>query len=392
MYKKRESALYLASFGLYWMGMSLTMGMAVPYLGSLGFSNTAMGAVLSAANVLSVLVSLTLASLADSYGAKGISALLSSGLAAAAAALGVLLLAPFSKPLFAAAYVLLAASVLALGPLYIKLYFDLSRAGELPAFGIFRAFGSLCFALMSFGAGAALRRLSVGAVPAINAACVLLQLAAVTALRPALRGGAAVREKAEDSGGGGGYLSLLRSDASLALLLCGLFLIFMVHNNVSSFKANILDSLGADASAVAFLNGVTVVSEIPVMALYGRFSQRSPRRLLAVSFAFFLVKIVLITAASSVPMLFAAFALQSLSFGLYSPAVVDYINERFPYAQAGRAQGLVGNIPVAASVIGSLLVGAMLDNQSLRAALGTLCAVTAVGAALALAALRLRKK
>lgn len=392
MHEKTKAGLYLSAFGIYWMEVSLTMGMAVPYLSSLGFSNTAMGTILSAANVLSVLISLTLASISDRTGSRGMAALLSSGLLSALAALAVLLAAPFYKFIFFAAYVLLAASVLAIGPLYTKLYFDLVRDGPLPPFGLFRAIGSLCFALMSFAVGAAFRHISIGAVLVANAACALLQLSLVLSLRPMLQVSSAPSAGGDRRVSGQDYMSLLRKDGSFVLLLCGLFLVFMVHNNISSFKANILESLGADVSAVAFLNGVAVLSEIPVMFLYSQVRHSSSERMLAVSFAFFLVKMILIAAASSVPMLFAAFALQSFSFGLYSPAIVDYISERFPYEQAGKAQGLVGNVPIAASVVGSLLVGSMLDRHPLGSALGALCLVTAAGVAAASAALRIRKK
>ena len=381
---KRSAILYLAAVGIYWMTMSLTMGMAVPYLAFLGFSNTEMGSVLAAANILSILISLLLASLSDKHGARGIVPLLASGLGIAAAAIGVLLFAPFSKALFAAAYTLLAAAILALGPILIKLYFDLGQKTELPSFALFRAFGSLCFAFMSFFAGSVLKIKSIGTVPLINGLCILFQLFCITLLRPALHTTGITRNYTRHNG----YLSLVCGSTGFLCLLAGLFFIFMVHNNISSFKANILENLGAGASVVAHLNGVTVLAEIPMMALYSRIRGTSSGKLLAISFFFFLLKIILITAATNIGMLFIAFSLQSLSFGLYSPAVVDYVNDHFPYEQAGRAQGIVGNIPTMGSVIGALLFGVMLDNLPLTRSLTIFCFITALGVILGLYALR----
>lgn len=375
MNRKETAILYLSAVGLYWMTMSLTMGMAVPYLAFRGFGNTETGSVLAAANILSVLISLLLASLSDRHGSRGIVPLLSSGLGAAATAIGILLFAPFSKPVLATAYTLLAASALALGPILIKLYFDLSRNAELPSFALFRAFGSLCFALMSFFAASVLKTRSLSAVPLISGLCVLLQLLCVALLKPALSSAVITRGGARRTG----YAAPVIGNVGFVYLLVGLFLIFMVHNNISSFKANILESLGAGASVVAYLNGVTVLSEIPMMALYSRIRSASAGKLLAVSFIFFLLKIVLITAATGVGTLFVAFSLQSVSFGLYSPAAVDYVKEHFPYEQVGRAQGIVGNIPTVGSVIGALLFGVMLDKFPLSQSLIIFCFTTALG-------------
>ena len=386
MRKRHIELFYLISCGLYWMGVSLTMGMAVPYLSSHGFSNTQMGLTLSAANILCIVISLALASLADRGGAKAILPVLFSGLLAAAVSLAALIFIPLPGPVFCAAYILLAASVLAVGPLYIKLYHDLERTRPLPAFGLFRAFGSLCFAGMSFFSGTVLRGSPVAVIPVINILCVLPQLICLTALYPALSD--AKNAAAEKTASRADYLPVLSGRKSFIMLLAGIFLIFLVHNNVSSFKANILKELNADVSSVAFLNGATVLSEFPAMLLYGRYGKKAPGKWLALSLVFFLVKIVFITAAGSVGMLYAAFMLQSVSFGLYSPAIVDHIRENFPYEQAGRAQSLAGNVPIAGSVIGALVVGLLLDHRPLRTALSALSVLTALGVVMALAALK----
>ncbi|MBQ7183170.1 MAG: MFS transporter [Clostridia bacterium] len=390
MRRRYIGLLYLISCGLYWMGVSLTMGMAVPYLSFHGFNNTQMGLILSGANVACIVISLSLASLADRGGAKAILPILISGLLAAAVSLAALIFISLPGPLFCAAYILLAASVLAVGPLYIKLYHDLERTCPLPAFGLFRAFGSLCFAGMSFLSGTVLKRSPVAVIPVINILCVLPQLLCLTALYPVLS--RAKTGTALKTAGRADYLSILSGRKSFVMLLAGIFLIFLVHNNVSSFKANILKELNADVSSVAFLNGATVLSEFPAMLLYGRFGKKAPGKWLALSLVFFLVKIVFITAAGSVGMLYAAFMLQSVSFGLYSPAIVDHIKARFPYEQTGRAQSLAANIPVAGSVIGALVVGMLLDHRPLRIALTALSVLTALGVVTALAALKAGQK
>ncbi len=384
MNRKRTAILYLSAVGIYWMTISLTMGMAVSYLAFRGFSNTEMGIILAAANILSVLISMLLASLSDKYGASGIVPLLASGLGISVFALGILLFTPFSKPLFAVAYSLLAASSLAIGPILIKLYFDLSQSTELPSFALFRAFGSLCFAFMSFFAGSILKTKSLTILPVINSLCVLLLLLCILLLKPDLRSTSYSQKNTPQTG----YISLLKNNTRFLYLLGGVFLVFMVHNNIASFNANILDNLGAGATAVAFLNGVTVVAEIPMMALYSRIRGVSAEKMLAISFIFFLLKIVLISAATNIGMLFVAFSLQAVSFGLYTPAIVDYVKDNFPYEQAGRAQGIVANIPTIGSMIGALLFGVMLDNLPLSRSLIIFCLIAAVGVISCLYALR----
>lgn len=390
MHRKAVSLLYLASVGTYWMSISLAMGMAVPLLTHWHFSNAETGLILAAINIVSILISLPLSSFADKSKAKHVPMIAAADLFIAAGALAFLLVVPFSKPVFSVAYILLAASLLAIGPVYIKIYFVLEQIWHMPAYAWFRAFGSLCFVFMSFLSGALLKSHPLSILPVIHVPCIILQLACLILCLPVLRNRDQSLTEFKVTGKSG-YGIIIKHNLSLLLLLGSIFLIFMVHNNISSFKIRVLENVGAGPSDTALLNGVAVLSEIPVMLLYGRVKKKNSAILLALSFVFFLIKMIAISSAASIGAVFAAFALQSLSFGLYAPVIVDYIRERYPMEQTGRLQGLINSVPILGSVIGAQAMGWALDRFPLISVLRWLSVITAFGMAVGLLSLKIKR-
>ena len=75
---------------------------------------------------------------------------------------------------------------------------------------------------------------------------------------------------------------------------------------------------------------------------------------------------------------------QSLSFGLYTPAVVDYINEVIPYEDSAKAQSLASAMAAVGTMIATYASGFMLDRFPVKAVLLVLTVVAVFGAGLSI--------
>lgn len=389
MKKSGSRIFYALGFGLYWMSVCLCMSFAAVFLGAQGLGNTGIGAVLSLANVLSVVLSLLLSGATD-RGDRSSSAAIIRRLLSLQVLLLVLSLFPLGVATHALLYVFLAGTVLCLSPLYIKLHIDLSAEGEQAAFSLPRALGSLCFAATSFAAGLLLRRFPPRSIAAFHLVCVAGEWLALSVLKRRLSGGppAPARSGAAERG----YLAFLRAHPRFLLLLGGIFFALAIHNALSTFTVNIVREIGEEDAMVGYLTGVAVLCEIPAMLLYSRVRKAWCRPLLALGMLCFTLRAALIALAGTAWQLYAAFSLQMLAFGLYTPAVVDVVSDEVSYEESGKAQGLAASMSMLGGIFGTLLLGALLDSCPLGFVLWIACGLSAVGSVLAIAGILRRRR
>ena len=117
------------------------------------------------------------------------------------------------------------------------------------------------------------------------------------------------------------------------------------------------------------------------MLLYPALRRLGSGRLLTAAMCVFLVKLALVRLAGSVGMLYAAFALQAFSFGLYAPAIVDFLDEISPKAFAARAQSLGNGMNTFGAFGATVLTGCLLSEYSVSASLNVLLLLEALGLA-----------
>ena len=380
---------FTGAYGLYWMGTCLTLSFAAVYLDFQHLNSTQVGIVMAASNALSVLLSLMMVKLVQIRNPHSSAVLIVIICAIQILLLLFMILSQGSVLISGILYFCLAALQLVLSPLYIELYVSLSMAAADVSFSLSRAFGSLCFAVCSFAAGFLIRLYSPALLPILTLCCISTAMLLILALMKAIPRSESGRSRAGMESGLA-YCRFLRKNRRFILLLSGVFLIFLVHNALSTFTLSVVRSVGGTPSLVGYLNGVAILAEIPAMLLYPKVKKRGIGMLLAISLCCFALRTAMIALARSPAALYAAFAMQLLAFGLYTPAVVDYVSQKTAPDDAGLAQGLIATAPMFGGFVGSILFGRFLDIAPVGRVLFLACLICSAGSALSLAGLKSR--
>jgi len=356
-----------------------------------GYTNAQLGLVMALGNILGFVLGPAVSSAVDRYEKITV---LRVGPVLFAVQLGALLLLCLlpQKAVISCAFVLYIGFCTCVNAINTKLYVDLEKRGNTINFGFARAIGSLCFVLLSLLLGALVIRAGVRVLPVCGIVLVLLQLllyALVSVQTDGLRGLKAETEAVQSSSLAGFF----KKYPQYSVMLLGTALLFAAHNGVCNFLINLAKNVGGDTGTMGLLNGWMAMVEIPVMMLYARFSRgRDCGRLLRFAFALFTVKALALALAGTVPTLFAAVMLQAPSFALYATAIVDYAKREIPYEDSAKAQSLAYAMTTLGSTVASVAAGAMYDAFSVRTTLLVCAAVSAVGSAVSVAAVRTEKK
>lgn len=381
---KRYSSfrLYTLAQCLYWVCGCAVVSFAVVYLRDKGFSQSQAGLICSAAAGLSFLLTGALSALMDS-GRAGPASLGSGLFGLAALSLLVVRLDVRAALLTAILYALAIAAMQTAVFFYNKLYADLSYLGIPLDFGIARGLGSVSFSLASFSFGMLIRDLGSRFLPGIAAALAVLQLGCVLALCRKARGADQTERKSAPKNGS--LFRFLREHRRFTSFLIGASLISASNMTFTTFLIHITERAGGSPGTLGVLNAYMALIEIPVMLCYSRIRARvSLRTLVAIGLAFYCVKLWGFTLSVNLPLLFLAATMHTLSFGLFTPAAVDYVKDSVPQADSAKGQGLMVSTPVLCSCVTLAVFGALLDHLGLVPALCLFSSLSLLGLLLCL--------
>ena len=375
---------YTVLQSLYWCSAASLFCFTVSFLRARGFSNAEAGLVTALGNLLGLSGSVLLGAEIDRGRWRLFSATLAT-LGLLLAASGALVLHAGRDLLTGLSLILCFACSLSLYPLYIKLAGLIQQTDSGFRFSLPRGIGSLAFALTAWAMGLLVEKYSVSMMPLALLCTAGTQLPLLLSLRRVYRLAHPAGQIAES---GTPLLSFLRGMPRFALLLFGIAVIFAANNTVNNFLINVVQNLRgnyADLGRLTFFSGII---EFPAMLFYSRVNDHARQRCLRLSLLFFPVKLLAISLAGSVPMLFAAYLFHSLSFGLYTPAVVDYVERTVPPADSAKGQTLTAAAASLGTIVTTLAGGVMLDRFSGQTVLFILTLIAALGAALGLLATR----
>ena len=367
---------------LYWCSAASLFCFAVSFMRALDFSNAQVGLVAALGNLLGFSGSILLGAEID----RGRLRLFS----AATAALGLLIAAACSlvlhsgRDLFTGLFLIICfACSLSLNPLYIKIAGLIQKADSDLSFGLSRGVGSLAFALTALAMGALVQMLSTSIIPIAIVCTAVIQLPVLLSLHRVCAH-VDLGEKKEE-----GKASLL---SFICLLLLGIAVIFAANNTVNNFLINVVQNLRGNYADLGRLSFFSAVIEFPAMLAYSRVSTKMRKRCLRLSLLFFPIKLLAISLAGSVPALFAAYLFHGLSFGLYTPAIVDYVERTVPAADSAKGQTMTAAVASLGTIAATLAGGIMLDRLSVQSVLLILTLTAAFGAVLGLLATRNREQ
>ena len=384
---KQPQPSLTASYSLvqssFWMNFCTAVSFASVYLLGLGYSNSSLGIVLAAGNLLGAVLGTELSSQIDRSEKLTASSLMLPLLILQCAAVLPLLLFPVKSAATVVSYTLYICFTIAVNSLNLKLYTDALHHGCRIDYGFARGLGSSAYVLLSMLLGVIIEGTSIRSVPLFGLLLGLLQMLAFSLIRRKLPADASSPGKTDQHG-----VSLpvfVGKNRKFTVLLCGIALLFFAHNIVVNFLINITRFVGGDTSTMGLINGFMAAVEIPVLLLYERlFSGKDPAKLLRIAFVFFFFKSIAIALSRTIPTLSAAFLLQAPSFALEAAAIVPYVDQAIRYEDSAKAQSLAFTMTTVGSVLASMIGGVLYDRAGVGNTLWISCAICACGSAIAL--------
>lgn len=376
--KKNAVFAYIGLHVFYLGEVSMTAGFAVLFLSSRGLSNTAIGTATALARMLSIFAVKSLSQRLDAD-----KKLMKTIFPAAAGMLLLLhiLLVFTGRSLALTCAVFTGVSLLSAlcGSLLVILYADLEFAGSRINFGLSRGLGSLSYTAVSYVAGGLVAVRSPEIVPIIgilaSAGLFVDAFLLCTRIRPA----ETAPEK--DAGNGAELLGYIRSRKGLGIFFTGVLLLFTAYYAGNSFAVNMIRSIGGSGHELGTYNALGALIEVPFMIFFSKASVKNSRFLFRVSLLLMTGKALILALSRNMAWVYGAAVLQGSSYGLYTPAAVNYIKSRTSYANAAKGQSVISIASSLGGVCGMLIAGRLLDLLPVRDVLLLLTAVSAAGAA-----------
>lgn len=338
----------------FWMEMGAVSSFAANLLTAYNCSSAQIGMITAAGTLLAFLLEPPLASLADRSSRWNPGTILIV-MSIAMASLAMLQLIP-GLSATAISLLLLAALMLvnaALPMVNSLLYMAPVDAGEMN-FGFGRAAGSLSFAILSLVLGKLISFWSVNSIPlaaVISASGMFLATLLILRYAPKDQ-----REKGKKAASVGTYRQLFASHPKFLLFLIACTLVVLSHNAVVNFFIYVTCNVGGDDATMGAILSFQALVELPGMILAKRIIKKAGcARILILSLLAFTIKQFFYWQAKSIPQLYGATVLESLSLAFFLPATVEYASRLVERKDIVKAQACFTTVQVLANVLGALM-------------------------------------
>lgn len=359
---------YGAIQGTYWMYFGSVMSFASVFLLGKNYTNSEIGVILAAANILAVFLQPLLADFADKSkkaSLAGITGVISAGMLIATASFFIFT----SKTLvLSLMFILLGAWLTSLQPLINSMAFYFSGSGYPVNFGITRSAGSVAYAVLCAVLGALVTAFGIAAIPAAGIVILFLLLAALfltdrlykkaLASKPA---GAGIKKASRDFE----EISLgafVARNKVFIVFTVGIVLVFFQNSVFNSYMMQIITAVGGDSGQMGRLLSFMALLELPGLFFFSWLRKRfTCQFMLKVASAAFVMKVFLSYMATSVPFIYAAFLFQLISFPIFLSASVHLVDEVMEKGEAVKGQSFITGMITLSNVFAGLAGGVILD-------------------------------
>ncbi len=385
---------YACIQGTYWMVYSIVSSFASVFLLSRNYSNTEIGIILAVANVVAVILQPLAADLADRskrFTVIGLSQIMT--IIMMVMTVGLFSLQGKSLGL-AVIFVLLIAWHTALQPLINSLNFKLQESGVHINFGVARSMGSLAYSILTAILGTLVENYGVQTLPVSGEIVMLMLLFSLFLTRKqylkvravnAEKGLIETKNREEDSE----EITLtdfIRRNKVFFAINIGVVGVYFSNSVLNNYMMQIVADVGGDSEDMGRVLAVMAFLEIPTMVCFDALRKRfSCQLMLKVAAVGFTAKIFMCYMATSVTMIFAAHLLQLVSFALFLPAMVHFIDEIMSKGEAVKGQALYTMMITVTTIFSSLVGGAILDFSGAKMLTLVATVATAIGAVIIIA-------
>ena len=400
MMKRLLNLEYAGIHGTYWMLYGAVCSFASVFLLGKGYSNADIGIILAVGNVAAVFMQPLLADMADR--SKKLSLIGLTEIAAVLIALltAVTFVTSRASIGLSVVFVMMVAWVTALQPLFNSLAFKLEESGHEVNFGVARSMGSLAYSVLCAFLGSLAETYGIGVLPLsgeIILAMLIITLAATARhFKRACKereasGGASekIRTKAEDID----LIQFVRRNKLFLAVSMGVGGIFFSNAVFNNFMLQIVENVGGNGEDMGRIFSLMAFLEIPPMFFFSKVHKRfSCESLLKFAAVCFTLKVVWSYMADSVAMIFAAQFFQLVSFGIFLPAMVSFIDEIMEKGESVKGQALYTIMITVSTVFASFAGGFILDVGGASSLLLVASLVTGAGTLLFMAVIGKIKK
>lgn len=365
--KKLLNIEYGTIHGFYWMIYGIISSFASVYLLDRGYSNSEIGMIMAVANVLAVFMQPILADVADRSRRFTLEKLIGIiTVCTMACAVFLFFIKDASAGLFMI-YVLLLAFHTVLQPLINSMNFKLEESGVHINFGMCRCGGSLAYSVACAFLGVFVEKHGPNIIPMSGEVVMALLLISIFVTMKTFgkiivqngRRQVKLREYQEIT-----LIEFVRKNKIFMVLNIGVFFLFINNQVLNNFMLQIVQNVGGNSKDMGEIFSLMAFLEIPTLFCFDWINRKvSCEILLKVASVGFLLKIGTVFMASSVKMIFFAHLLQPVSFALFLPAMVKYIDEVMERGEAVKGQSLYTTMVTVSAVAASLGGGVILDMR-----------------------------
>lgn len=368
---------------LYWMTSCALAGYAAVYLQDRGLSNTLIGVTVGGAACLSMVIQTLAAQVVESISGLTVKKVIQALIVMMAVMFGVLTVIPVPVAGVVILYMGMNTLNYCMPPMLSAMGMEFINRGYYLNFGLSRGLGSISYAVCAAVLGIVIDRFFPGVLGYIYVVLAILLFLAVSAMKdleaeePTFQQEIVEREKKPEES----IWKTVCKNKTFLCLMIGFCLANMNNAAIATYTVNIIKNLGGSDTVLGFANFVSAASEMPVMLLFGYFMKKGNCiRLLKVSAVFFLIKPLVLVFANALPLVILGLGLQGLSFGLFTPAAVYYVNSTLISEQRVKGQAIFSTITAGAATCGGNVLGGWLqDAFGLQTMLWVCAAMALVG-------------
>ena len=385
---KQLNIEYFSLQSLFWMTYCMVVGFSVTYLLSCGYSNSEAGYILASANICALVLQPFFADLADrSKKINAMTIFLISISIIFVCSIGLFFISVRSV-ILTLIYVLMITLANAVIAFLTSVQFLMDPSKTKINFGLCRAGGSLCFAILSAAIGILIERIGMKSIPTalfIITLLIILLCVYITRHRihTTLDTTNSLTHKKSSS-----LLVFFKENPKFMVLSIAMLFIYYAHAFITNFTISIVRNIGGDHREMGYLIAFMALMELPGMIGFKEISRRfKVSSLLLFSMIMFSVKAIVVWLSSSLMILTFGFALQVVSFALYIPASVQYANIIIDEKDTVKAQMMFNLMQAGGAVFSSIIGGWLIDFSGISHALfvgailsciGTMIAFTAI--------------
>ena len=390
---KKLNIEYFSLQSLFWMTYCMVVGFSVTYLLSCGYSNSEAGYILASANICALILQPFFADLADrSKKINAMTIFLVSIEIIFVCSIGLFFIGVRSL-ILTLIYVVMITLANAVIAFLTSIQFLMDTSKSKINFGLCRAGGSLCFAILSALMGIMIERIGMKSIPLALFIITLLMIGlCIFITRHSINGNikaVLTLEKKRSSS----LFVFFKENPRFIILSIAMLFIYYAHAFITNFTISIVRNVGGDNREMGYLIAFMALMELPGMIGFKEISRRfKVSSLLLFSMIMFSIKAIIVWLSPSLMTLTFGFALQVVSFAIYIPASVQYANIIIDEKDTVKAQMMFNLMQTGGAVFSSIIGGWLIDFSGISHALLVGAILSCIGTIIAFAGIQNTKR